>query len=141
MNFSFGCVTQTANYFGSVIKLWKCVNLNDLEFLWCDSTNVLLPFILIAKGVQAMCGLVQCTVKMIQPPQTWSSRVWCLTKTNCKWFKGLNIRHDTIKYPRREYRQNILLHKLYQDFLRSVSQDNRNKSKTKQMGPNEIYKL
>ena len=46
-----------------------------------------------------------------------------------------------MKHPRREYRQNILLHKLYQDFLRSLSQDNRNKSKIKQMGPNEIYKL
>ena len=41
--------------------------------------------------------------------------------------------------PRREHRQNILWHKWYQCFLRSVSQGNRNKNK--QMGPNQTYKV
>ena len=45
------------------------------------------------------------------------------------------------KSPRQEHRQNILGHKSYQCFLRSVSHGNRNKSKHKQMGPNELYKL
>ena len=45
------------------------------------------------------------------------------------------------KLPRREHRQNILWHKLYQCFLRSVSQVNRNKNKNKQMGPNQTYRL
>ena len=43
--------------------------------------------------------------------------------------------------PRREHRQNILWHKSYQWFLRSVSQGNRNKSKNKQIGPNQTDKL
>ena len=30
---------------------------------------------------------------------------------------------------------------MYKSFLKSVSQGSRNKSKTKQMGPNQIYKL
>ena len=42
---------------------------------------------------------------------------------------------------RREHQQNILWHKSYQCFLRSVSQGNRNKSKNKQVGPNQTYKL
>ena len=41
------------------------------------------------------------------------------------------------KTPRRGHRQNILQHKLYQYFLRLVFQGNRNKSKNKQMGPNQ----
>lgn len=39
--FQFWLCYESANYFGSVIKLWKCMNFNDLEFLWCDLTNVL----------------------------------------------------------------------------------------------------
>ena len=46
-----------------------------------------------------------------------------------------------LKTLRSEYRQNILWHKLYQCFLRSVSQGSRNKSKSKQMGPNQTYRL
>ena len=42
---------------------------------------------------------------------------------------------------RREHQQNILWHKSYQCFLRSVSQGNRNKSKNKKVGPNQTYKL
>ena len=45
------------------------------------------------------------------------------------------------KTPRREHRQNILWHKSFRCFLRSVSQGNRNKNKNKQRGPNKIYKL
>ena len=45
------------------------------------------------------------------------------------------------KTPKREQRQNILWHKSYWWLLRVVSQDNRNKSKNKQMGPNQTYKL
>ena len=37
--------------------------------------------------------------------------------------------------------QNTLWHKPYKCFLRSVSQGNRNKSKSKQIGPNQTYKL
>ena len=40
--------------------------------------------------------------------------------------------------PRREYKQNILCHKLYKCSLRSVSQGNRNKNK--QIGPNQTYR-
>ena len=40
-------------------------------------------------------------------------------KINLKWHKSLSIRHKT---PRREHRQNILWHKLYQCFLKSVYQ-------------------
>ena len=42
---------------------------------------------------------------------------------------------------RREHRLNASWHKSYQCFLRSVSQGNRNKSKNKQMGPNQTCKL
>ena len=42
------------------------------------------------------------------------------TKINLKWRKSLNIRH--YRTPGREHRQNILWHKLYQCFLRSVCQ-------------------
>ena len=56
-------------------------------------------------------------------------------KINSKWLKDLNLT------PRREQRQNILWHKMYQCFLRSVSQSNRNKNKSKQMEPNQTYKL
>ena len=42
---------------------------------------------------------------------------------------------------RREHRLNVSWHKPYQCFLRSVSQGNRNKSKNKQMGCNQMYKL
>ena len=43
--------------------------------------------------------------------------------------------------PGREHRQNILWHQPYKYFLRSVSQSNRSKSKTKPMGPNQTGKL
>ena len=39
-----------------------------------------------------------------------------------------------------ENRQNILWHKSYQCFLRSVSQGNRNKTKSKQLKPNQTCK-
>ena len=42
---------------------------------------------------------------------------------------------------RREYRQNTSWHKSYKCVHRSVSQGNRNKSKNKQTGPNQTYKL
>ena len=49
--------------------------------------------------------------------------------------------HTYHQAPRRDHRQNILWHKSYQCILRSVSQGNRNKSKNKQMGLNQTYKL
>ena len=53
------------------------------------------------------------------------------------------LKYDTryCKTPRREHKQNILWCKLCHCFLRSVSQDNRCKSKIKQMEPNQTYKL
>ena len=45
------------------------------------------------------------------------------------------------KTQRREHGQNIFWHKSHKCFLRSVSQGNRNKSKNKQIGLNQTYKL
>ena len=63
------------------------------------------------------------------------------TEVNSKWLKRPkhNVRHH--KTPGREYRQNILWHPSYKCFLRSVSQSNRNKSKNKPVGPNQMDKL
>ena len=47
--------------------------------------------------------------------------------------------HHTI--PRREHMQNIIWHKFYQCFLRSVAQGNRNINKNTEMRPNETSKL
>ena len=47
--------------------------------------------------------------------------------------KDLSIRHKT--------QENILWHKSYQCFLWSGFQGSRNKTKNKQMGPNQTYKL
>ena len=52
-----------------------------------------------------------------------------LTKINKKWLEDLDIRHDTIDFIERN-RGKTFSHKSYQYFLRSVSQDNRNKTKT-----------
>ena len=52
------------------------------------------------------------------------------------WSKCKTWHHKT---SRNEYRQNFLRHKSWQHFLRSVSQGKRNKSKNKQMGPNQTY--
>ena len=45
------------------------------------------------------------------------------------------------KTPRRDHRQNILQHKLYQYFLRPVTQGKRNTNKNKQTDLNQTYKL
>ena len=47
---------------------------------------------------------------------------------NSRCFKDLHI-DMLLETPRREYRQNILWNKLYECFLGSVSQGNRNKAK------------
>ena len=56
------------------------------------------------------------------------------TKINSKCITYLNVRPETIKLLRGEYRQNILWHKSQQDLLQSTSKSNQNKNK--QMGPN-----
>ena len=73
------------------------------------------------------------TWKQMQLKHTFS----LYTEIISKWLNDLNIiKTWHHKSPRREHRQNILWHKLYQRFLRSVSQGNRNNNKSKQ-----TYKL
>ena len=62
-------------------------------------------------------------------------------KINSKWPKRLKYKTWNHKTPRREHKQNSLCHKSYQHFPESVSQGKRNKSKNKQIGPNQTYKL
>ena len=59
------------------------------------------------------------------------------TKINSKWIKVPNVRLETYKTPRGKHRQNTLWQKSQQDPLWPTSQHIRNKSKNKQMGPNE----
>ena len=60
------------------------------------------------------------------------------TKVNSKRLKDLNKKkhHKAPKNIGKTFSD-----KSYQCFLRSVSQGNRNKSKNKQMGPKQIFKL
>ena len=72
-------------------------------------------------------------------------RLWntltAYTKINSKWLKDLNIRHDTIKL----LYENI--GKTFSDinhisvFLGQSPKGKRNKSKNKQVGTDQIYKL
>ena len=58
-------------------------------------------------------------------------------KDTLKWFKGLNIREDTMKLLGENIGKTFSNINLTNVFFRSVSQGNRNKNKS--MGPNQTY--
>ena len=60
------------------------------------------------------------------------------TKINSKLIKDLNVRPEIVKLSG-NHRQNTLWHKSQQDPLWPTSQNIGNKSKNKQMGPNETF--
>ena len=60
-------------------------------------------------------------------------------KTDSKWLKELNTRQDTMKLLVENTDKTFS--DINQCFLKSVSQNNRNKSKNKQMRPNQTCKL
>jgi len=62
-------------------------------------------------------------------------------KNKLKMAERLKYKTRYHQIPGREHRKNILWHQPHEYFLRSFSQDNKNKSKNKPMGPNQMYKL
>ena len=78
--------------------------------------------------------------EVVKDREAWLAAVLGVAKSQTwlnDWTATVNQKTTGYKTPRGEHRQNTLRHKSQQDPLWPTSQNIRNKSKNKQMGPNE----